>query len=112
MNLPKYPIKADDEKFLYEFFSEGPKGSIKKKVIYSQIEETLFNLAFGDWNEQLNKKFPQAEIFTEGSTPARTRLYQMAIGDNLEEIGEDFEVQKGEVIHFLHYQPHLNARLH
>jgi hypothetical protein len=121
MKHPKYPVKADDEHFIYEFFSEGPKGNIKKTVIYSQIEDTLFNLAFGDWNEVLNKlddsirsnngdrdkvlatvastaidftdRFPQAEIFTEGSTPARTRLYQMGIADNLEEISEDFEVQ-------------------
>jgi hypothetical protein len=55
MNLPKYQVSADDERFLYEFFSEGPRGSIKKTVIYSEIEDGLFNLAFGDWNENLNK---------------------------------------------------------
>ena len=121
MNLPKYQVSADDERFLYEFFSEGPKGSIKKTVIYSEIEDGLFNLAFGDWNEELNKlddsirsnngdrdkilatvastaidftdRFPQTEIFTEGSTPARTRLYQMGISNNLAEISEDFEIQ-------------------
>jgi len=126
MNLPKYQVSADDEHFLYEFFSEGPKGSIKKTVIYSEIEDGLFNLAFGDWNEQLNKlddsirsnngdrdkilatvastaidftdRFPQAEIFTEGSTPARTRLYQMGISNNLAEISEDFEIQ-GYIYH-------------
>jgi hypothetical protein len=53
MNLPKYPVNADEERFVSEFISEGPKGSIKKTVIYSQIEETLYNLAFGDWNEKL-----------------------------------------------------------
>jgi hypothetical protein len=121
MNLPKYQVSADDERFLYEFFSEGPKGSIKKTVIYSEIEDGLFNLAFGDWNDELNKlddsirsnngdrdkilatvastaidftdRFPQAEIFTEGSTPARTRLYQIGISNNLVEISEDFEIQ-------------------
>jgi hypothetical protein len=121
MNLPKYQVSADDERFLYEFFSEGPKGSIKKTVIYSEIEDGLFNLAFGDWNEELNKlddsirsnngdrdkilatvastaidftdRFPRAETFTEGSTAARTRLYQMGISNNLEEISEDFEIQ-------------------
>lgn len=90
----------------------------KKRII---IEDGLFNLAFGDWNEDLNKlddsirsnngdrdkilatvastaidftdRFPEAEIFTEGSTPARTRLYQMGISNNLEEISEDFEIQ-------------------
>jgi hypothetical protein len=101
MNLPKYQVSADDERFLYEFFSEGPRGCIKKTVIYSEIEDGLFNLAFGDWNEDLNKlddsirsnngdrdkilatvastaidftdRFPQAEIFTEGTTPSFRR---------------------------------------
>lgn len=31
-------------------------------------------------------------IYTEGSTPARSRLYQMGIAYNLEEIKEDFEM--------------------
>ena len=121
MNLPKYPVSADDERFLYEFISEGFRGSIKKTAIYSEIEDGLFNLAFGDWNEKLNKlddsirsnngdrekilatvastaidftdRFPQAEIFTEGSTPARTLLHQMGISNNLKKISEDFEIQ-------------------
>src|SRR6202012_4234802 len=110
MHLPTYPVTADDERFFYEFFSVGPKGRVKKTVIYSQMDDDLFNLAFGDWNEELNRlddstrtnngdrdtilatvastaidltdRFPGIEIFTEGSTPARTRLYQMGIYDN------------------------------
>jgi hypothetical protein len=121
MKHSKYQIRADDERFLYEFYSEGPRGNIKKTVIYSQIEDNFFNLAFGDWNETLNKlddsirtnngdrdkvlatvastaidftdRFPNAEIFTEGSTPARTRLYQMGICSHWEEIREDFDIQ-------------------
>ena len=38
-------------------------------------------------------KFPDAIIYTEGSTPARTRLYQMGIASNLEEISKDFEIE-------------------
>ncbi|HEY4207471.1 MAG TPA: hypothetical protein VGM31_11690 [Puia sp.] len=118
MKHPKYPVKADDERYLYEFFSEGPRGSIKKTVIYSQIEEDFFNLSFGDWNENLNRlddssrtnngdrnkvlatvaytaldftaKFPHSQILIEGSTSARTRLYQMGIADTLLEIKKKF----------------------
>ena len=53
MNHPKYPIEASDKRFMYEFYSEGPRGRIKKTVIYSQIDGNLFNLGFGDWNEEL-----------------------------------------------------------
>lgn len=121
MKQPKYPVEASDERFMYEFYSEGPRGRIKKTVIYSQVEENLFNLGFGDWNEELqglddsNRSnngdrdkvlatvaftalnftghFPGARIFAVGSTPARTRLYQMGIGDNLLEINEKLEIK-------------------
>lgn len=120
MNLDKYPVKADDERYLYEFYSEGPAGRIKKVVLYELIEKNLFNLGFGDWDEDLKKvidlnrsnngdrdkvlatvaatvldfieKIPDARIFVEGTTPARTRLYQIGIGNNLTEINEIFEV--------------------
>jgi hypothetical protein len=120
MNHPKYPIEASDERFMYEFYSEGPRGRIKKTVIYSLVEGDLFNLGFGDWNEELQGlddsnrtnngdrdkvlatvaytallftgQFPTARLFAEGSTPARTRLYQMGIADNLLEINEKFEI--------------------
>jgi len=121
MKYSKYPMKVDDAHTKYEFLSEGPKGKILKAVTYGQIEEDLFNLAFGDWNAELKKvddtcrsnngdrdkvlatvaataidftnKFPDAIIYTEGSTPARTRLYQMGIANNLEEISKDFEIE-------------------
>jgi len=121
MNIPKYPVFVSDDLLVYEFFSEGPKGRIKKGVFYTRIGKDLYNLGFGDWpdasdelddssrsnNEDRDKvlatvastaivftnRFPTAHIFMEGSTAARTRLYQMGIGFNLQEISEDFEVQ-------------------
>ncbi|HWK05802.1 MAG TPA: hypothetical protein VNS58_19310 [Puia sp.] len=121
MKYPRYPVEASDDLYMYDFYSEGLRGRIKKTIIYSRIEENLFNLGFGDWNEELKDlddssrsnngdrdkvlatvaftaldftdKFPDARIFVEGSTSARTRLYQMGIGDNLLEINEKFEVK-------------------
>ena len=132
MKHAKYPIKADTEHFTFEFFSEGPRGSVKKTVIYSQIEDDLFNLAFGDWNETLKRlddsirtnnrdrdkvlatvastaldftdKFPHVEILAEGSSPARTRLYQMGIGTHLEEICENFVIQGYRNKNWEHFQ--------
>ena len=120
MKHPKYPLIAIDP-FLYHFFSEGPQGRIKKAVVYSRMEDDLFNLAFGDWNETLlrlddsprsnNKdrdkvlatvaftaldftnRFPDIQIFAEGSTIARTRLYQMGINHNFKEISKYFEIE-------------------
>ena len=106
---------------MYEFYSEGSRGRIKKVILYERIGKNLFNLGFGDWNEELQRlddssrsnngdrgkvlatvaytaleftsKFPYALIFAEGSTSARTRLYQIGIAGNLLEINEIFEVK-------------------
>lgn len=121
MNLPKYPVFATDKMHTYGFYSEGPMGRIRKIILYEKIGDNLFNLGFGDWNEELSKandsnrsnngdrdkvlatvaftvldftlQFPDALIVAEGSTPARTRLYQMGIAGNWMEINKNFEVK-------------------
>jgi hypothetical protein len=50
MNLERYNYFTTDFK-AYEFYSEGPKGRIRKLVIFSKIPDTeppIYNLAFGD----------------------------------------------------------------
>jgi hypothetical protein len=121
MKYPKYPVVITEDYSAYEFYSEGPVGRIKKMVSYKRIENCLFNLAFGDWNEKFREiddssrsnngdrdkvlatvaftaidftsRNPGAMIFIEGSTPSRTRLYQMGIRCNLLEINEKFKVE-------------------
>ena len=121
MNLPRYQVFSSDDPYVYLFYSEGPKGKIKKGVFYTRIGDNLFNLGFGDWNEELQdlddssrsnngdrdkvlatvaltalsftNHFPNARLFVEGSTAARTRLYQIGIGFNLSEISEYFDIQ-------------------
>ena len=121
MNLPKYPVVASNDYHTYLFYSTGPQGIVAKGVIYSQIGKNLYNLGFGDWQEDRGElddlsrsnngdrdkvlttvaftaidftdKYPRAQIIAEGSTPARTRLYQMGIANNLLEISQRFSVQ-------------------
>ena len=121
MKYPRYPVIVSDDRKMYEFFSEGPQGRIKKTIVYTRIGPGLFNLAFGDWKEESQslddsnrtnngdrdmvlatvahtaldffKVFPKAKLFIEGSTYSRTRLYQMGINANFVEIKERFEIQ-------------------
>jgi hypothetical protein len=117
MNLSRYRYKTNESFLDYEFYSEGPRGKIKKVVRYSpQNAEgvTYFNLGFGDWNDVKKKiddlaitgnqdkdkilatvaatvleftgHFPDIPVYVQGSTPARTRLYQMGIVANWKEI--------------------------
>lgn len=120
MRFETYELKTRDSMLTFEFISEGPKGSIKKRVQYFEIDDNLYNLAFGDVNEETgdfddnvishNKdtekvlatvaetvyafafNYPKAYIHLKGSTNTRTRLYRMAISNNLEEINEKFYV--------------------
>jgi len=92
----------------------------------------IFNLALGDWNETKQAiddavvsnngdtekvlatvafialdfvdRFPNALLYIEGSTPARTRKYQIAISRHFEDIDELFNIfgitKQGEINEF------------
>lgn len=121
MKLPRYEYSTESEAELFKFTSEGIKGSIQKLVVYSQmLENDVYNLAFGDYDEETNSindtvitnnndspkvlatvastlyvftdKHPNVWVYATGCNSARTRLYRMGITTNLEEILEDFEV--------------------
>jgi hypothetical protein len=54
MLLERYGFSIGPEKGVYNFFSWGPNGRIKKIVFFDRLPETeaeLYNLAFGDWKE-------------------------------------------------------------
>ena len=121
MGNERYGVKISNATMTFDFISEGPRGSIKKRVEYKQMgENQVYNLAFGDKdlntgeiddlvitdNKDSQKvlatvastvyaftnKYPRAFIGATGSTKARTRLYQMGISNNLEKITADFNV--------------------
>lgn len=51
----RYTCLKVPEEHYYEFYSEGPKGIVKKVVRYSLVQEhpyKIYNLGFGDWNEK------------------------------------------------------------
>ena len=117
MNKERYQVISKSNHLDFEFESEGPRGRIKKAIIYRPHNVdgiTYFNLGFGNWNDdtkeiddkaisnnldrdkilvtvavsvlEFTKGFPDMPVFIEGSTPARTRLYQMGISANMSEI--------------------------
>ncbi len=122
MQEDSYAFKRTSEVYHYEFYSEGPKGVIRKVVQFHLIDETnyVFNLAFGDWDderEELNDKIatnnndrqkvlatvaktvldfinahPKATVVAKGSTASRTRLYQMGIAAFWDEINGLFYI--------------------
>lgn len=121
MNKPRYVFTTEEYSEVFEFISEGPKGRIKKIVQYSGTNiENVFNLGFGDYDEETGEiddktisnnndsekilttvaatvyafieKHPGVSIYAIGSNDVRTRLYRIGITNNLEEIQKDFHV--------------------
>jgi hypothetical protein len=120
MQLSHYSYKTNDNYLDYEFVSTGPKGRIKKIVRFTQIGSNVFNLGFGDLDDQTGEisdisvtnnndsrkvlatvastvndftlQHPNTWIIAKGSTISRTRLYRMGITNHWQEISRDFEV--------------------
>jgi hypothetical protein len=125
MLLERYDYEIGNSFQQYDFYSEGPKGKIRKAVLYSFLGAIdgidYYNLGFGDYDEskknindlsvsdnkdrdrvlatvavtalEFTSHFPGCKIVAEGSTPARTRLYQMGIAKHYAEIVELFDIQ-------------------
>lgn len=122
MNAETYPVIALEGYTRFEFLSEGPKGTIKKVVHYQLMAGRVFNLAFGDWDEEKGtisdlvrsnnndrdkvlatvaftliefmEHCSDAIVMAQGATPARTRLYQMGIKNNWVEISLLFCIKR------------------
>ncbi|GAB3502347.1 DUF6934 family protein [Emticicia fontis] len=116
-----YQTTVSSHFLAYDFLSEGSKGKILKGVRYIQTDiSNVWNLGFGDINPitgeiddtvisdngdrdkvlatvahtciKFSEHFPEALIVVIGSTAARTRLYQMGINSNFDEISELFVI--------------------
>ena len=123
MNEETYTFTKEPEIFYYEFFSEGPNGKIRKVVQFQQVSDSVevYNLGFGDFNADLGEiddlsvsnnqdtqkvlatvartvidfmqQHPKSIVLARGSTPSRTRLYQMGISQFWTEIETRFDVK-------------------
>jgi hypothetical protein len=132
-------IFEDDDLRIFEFRSIGKYGPILKRIAFVKTDmPSVYNLAFGDVyennevddlsisdNGDRNKilatlakvidrytaKYPERWIYFRGSTEERTRLYRMAVGLNLEELSEKYEIY-AEVEESMDFLPfHKNMKI-
>jgi len=138
MNLKRYPYFTTNNFQEYSFYSEGPKGSIKKvvKFMKAQNDPIVYNLGFGDEDpltglvndvvvtdnkdrdiilatvaNTINNfcdRHGNHYIYAEGSTAARTRLYQMGISRLWKEISLGFDVYGLKDGSFYDFQLNVN----
>jgi hypothetical protein len=110
-----YTISRDHLIYTFDSFGPNGKiAKIVQYVSFYAAGITYFNLGFGDLNPvtgkiddravsnnfdkekvlatvaatvlEFTRKFPDALVYVRGSTPSRTRLYQIGISANFEEI--------------------------
>ncbi len=115
MQYPSYSFYQIEEDTQFYFESVGPKGVIQKVVIFSLISDpNIYNLALGDLNPNTREiddqvvsdngdtaiimatifhithhflsTHPNFTILFRGNSPARNRLYRMAINRAEEEL--------------------------
>lgn len=123
MNMKRYPYRLTWVSIKFEFDSIGPRGVINKVVGYKTKSDNkdLINLSLGDWNEQLRKVdceaksgnddtnmvlatvaatclamvdlYPEIQVYAEGATDSRNRLYRMGIVKNWDKIKSILDVE-------------------
>lgn len=122
MKQPYYTFKTNPTQLTFTFESISYDKSIQKIVIYTPFYENdeVYNLAFGDIisdgefddeavsnNKDANKilatviqtilvffeTYPTKTVFLTGSTPARTRLYQIIINREASMLSEQFDIK-------------------
>ena len=121
MERERYLADSNESHTLFEFTSKGVKGNIKKIVTYQHWGGNVYNLAFGDYDNKIGwlndtsrsnngdadkvlatvaytviiflQHYPDAKISIQGSTVARTRLYQMQLVLQIKEISSQYIVE-------------------
>lgn len=122
MNYPSYSdIEFSKDLRTFKFLSKGVNGPIWKVVQYSPTgRKGVYNLAFGDLlghgylddatvsaNGDRDmvlatvamtvyaflERYPRRAVIFQGSSPARTRLYRMAISKAFEDLESVFEIK-------------------
>ena len=134
MRVDKYQLKSEEEFTRFEFISEGPKGAIRKLTEFQRTTAPdTYNLAFGDKhpvtgsiddlvvsdNGDTDKvlatvvaavyafldSHPTVDVYAQGSTRARTRLYRMGINRFCEDMQRDFHLYGRIGEDFVDFEP-------
>lgn len=116
-----YSLETLDAGLEFTFLSTGPKGSVKKYILFKPMESVpgVFTMGFGDImpggelsdkvvtnNQDLSlivgalllaiecffKQHPEKSLFIIGNTPSRTRLYRIIISRNFQSIESRFSI--------------------
>lgn len=127
-----YPLITDEKREVFIFESVGPKGRVRKIVIFDQIRADLWNLGFGDLLEQgwddavitnngdlvrvissvaqatykFSEKWPERKILISPVDEKRKQLYNTIFKRRYHEIMAIFEIKGLQGKKLQNYDPH------
>ena len=118
--LEHYTITNNDSEFIYEFYSVGDKGSIRKIVRFLKFRDSnYYHFGFADFKEDGNhddkivsnngdaklilatlaaivedftNNVPDAWIYAKGSSKVKTRFYRIILSNNLALVEEKYNL--------------------
>jgi len=118
IQTPTYEFYTTESGDHYNFKSVGKNGEIEKVARFDKLGRNIYNIAFGDWNNNklhdravsnngdkdkilatvgriisdFTETLPEALVFARGVDQVRTRLYQQEINKHLDIIGPFFMI--------------------
>jgi len=136
MDHEPYELHVNEEGTRFQFQSIGKRGIFEKIISLTPLSANIYNLALLDYNLNTqehsdilitdNGDMPKVlvtvmavvknylnihadkKIYFEGSTPARTRLYQISIGKVYESLKFDFNIYGLENGSWYNFEPNIN----
>lgn len=136
MGQPHYKIEYSIARKANLFVSQGRHGCVDKVVTFQLISNDIYNLAFGNWKRddiefddlvvtdngdmemvlstviEITKMFlaanPDVYVNFTGSTAARTRLYQIIIGNISEIVVGQYDVWGELEGHWVPFEKNVN----
>lgn len=128
-----YPLITDEKREVFIFESVGPKGRVRKVVIFDQIRADLWNLGFGDllehgWDDfvitnngdlvrvistvaqaiyQFSERWPERRILINPVDEKRKQLYNTIFKRRHQEVSDLFEIKGIEGETLRSYEPHI-----
>lgn len=85
MNVKGYKYSQDNSHLVYTFHSIGKHGTITKVVVYEEVTENLYNVAFGGMKKNPSLTLPsEQDILAKikqkyGEKPVFSQKYQEAV---------------------------------
>lgn len=136
MNYKPYTLNINEDHTRFQFQSVGKRGVFEKVILLVLLADDIYNLALLDYNPgsqeysdlsvtdngdmpeifatvikaiiKFLNEYPSKKIYFEGSTPSRTRLYQISINKIYNSDNQDLIILGLKNEEWYQFEPNIN----